>query len=552
MLFGRAPYGHAKVVQIVAVFVVIAFLVLTYRSYNSPTSKYVFTEGKTSGRPWKEDVVPEGPSTEVAYLTKLVHKYGLTVEVPWFARRIKASYSSYGRQSMADAGMKFMPAGDFRRVRTDDEWLRLKAEKSAKLTVTKSPMPDRVDASSLLFGISTTYSRITYSNHSLISDWQRWLTDGKGKSNGATLLLALHHATSTEAADITEKLTSVGIDVTIVPSEDSLDMTARYIDLIRTLANRGSTLSKEGADKSYLALVDDDVFFPSLSQLLTRLSKYDPKKEYYIGAPSERSDWIVERNTTVTYGGGAVFLTPPAADNLSQLPCLERNETSSGSGSGSSNSQLTAQWDLLLYECVSKHTSLDMHVLTSFYSPRDELYGLQTASYEAGISPLTLHHYKNRHRFEPGKAHLVASLCGEACFLQRYRFRDDWVLVNGYSVSQYPDGVDVVAMQKGSKLVAQHREEERKAPVNRRLVIDDKGGDAVNDRKVVTWNGRKRTWRFLDSSIGANGEVWQAYVKKRGGSGGFEDGDERLASDVVHTNEEPSDVDSVIVLIWEP
>jgi hypothetical protein len=193
--------------------------------------------------------------------------------------------------------------------------------------------------------------------------------------------------------------------------------------------------------------------------------------------------------------------------------------------------------------------------MTSFFSPRDELYGLQAASYESGIAPLTLHHYRNRHRFEPGKAHLVASVCGEACFLQRYGFRDDWILVNGHSLTQYPDGVEAISLQQGRKLVTQqqqHYREEKRMAVGRRLVVDDNAEENAKKRKIVTWTGRKRTWRFLDSSVGAGGEVWQAYVKRRGSSGAWADGDERLPSDVVHTNEEPSDVDSVIVLIWEP
>lgn len=534
------PSGRLKVVRIAAIFVIITVILsLIYLRPSLQRNKYKYTDGKTNlGPTWRENVLSQGLSTEGAYLANLMRKHGLTKDIPFSSIRIRTSQLP-GTPSMIEMKPKFMPDG-LKRVRVDVENLQLKTEKHLQLTSSKSSMPDNINASSLLFGISTTYSRITYSNHSMIADWQRWFTNGKGKSNGASLMLVLHHASPSETQDVLGKLVSIGIDVTVVTSVDGRDMTTRYIHMIRELAHRVTALSKEGKEKRYLALVDDEVFFPNMGHLLDKLSNYNHRKEYYIGAPSERPDWVIERNSTTTYGGGAVFLTPPAADTLSRLPCLKNAEKVS-----------ITQWDLLLRECVTKHTSLDMHILTSFYNPRDNVSVL-APPYEAGISPLALHHYRSRHRFPPGKAHLVTSICGEECFLQRYKFRDNWVLVNGYSISEYPDGIDVTSTRKrkGKALVVRpdHRETQLLG-VGRRLIVDP---PPANERKLVTPRGRKRSWRFLDSAVAENGEVWQAYVKRRTSTTDRIDGDERLESDIVRTKEEPSEVDSVIVLIWEP
>ncbi|KAK1771694.1 hypothetical protein QBC33DRAFT_554855 [Phialemonium atrogriseum] len=578
-------YCHAKAIRAVIVVLTCTSLLLTLRlSTSQPKQPSIYdnTEGRTS--PWHDWRHPNKTSRpeEVAFLEYLVHTYGLTNEVPWYARRIKSSSSARRRMSMTEVPIQFMPH-DFTRARVDDENLELRAEKSIKLPVTSSPRGHQVDATALLFGISTTYSRLIYANNSLISDWERWLTDGNGNSNGASLLVTLHRARNDEVERASSLLRSLGIDATVLRSVDDGDATSRYVELVHLLREYSEGFGGgEGAQsKRYLALVDDDVFFPSMSKLVDKLSKFHPSKEYYIGAPSDRSDWIVENNKTFTCGGGAVFLTLPMAEKFSQLPCLDLDGRDPESSTAKS-----AQWDFSLYDCVTSHSSAVLQVLPSYHAPGDdEAYGDRTISsegYGAGIRPLTLHHYKNWHRFEAGKGHLVTSACGEDCFLQRFRFRDDWILVNGYAISHYPDGVDalplrsrvktppeppvaaattttrraaaaVVAMPRKTDAPSQKQRHDQedgdRVAVGSGLVVDRP--DRPSDMKVVAWRGRKRVWRLLDARVGEGGEVWQAYVKRRGGGNWFGDADPRLTGDKVHAEEEKSDVDSVIVLIWE-
>lgn len=528
-----------------------------------PPSIYEYTDGKTRGARQNEtNIPPPPPSDETAYLRLLAREYGLSNELPFFARRVRPRFDARARKSVTQVSRTpFMsPSGDFRRVRSDDAHLDVRAEGPAlRLSVARRPDPPPLDASALLFGISSSYDRLTYGNASLLGDWARWLTDGEGNSNGVGLVLTLHRASATEVEVIGGRLREAGIDAVVLPADSAHDGAARYLDLVGLLAQQRDELLGQGRQKKFLALVDDDVFFPSLEKLLARLGDYNAKKKAYIGLPSERSDWTVENNVTLTYGGGAVLFTPPMADVVSQLPCLNKTATRDYI----SSTEGTGQWDERLYTCITEHTDEKLHILPSLYTPSDDLYHLRTG-YEGGVQPLALHHYKHRRRFEAGKAHLIASLCGEDCFLQRFFFRDDaWILVNGYSISQYPDGVDVlpatksVVLQKqdGSSIGGSSSNSGNKIKVGDRLSFDkqDDGRKRAEARMVVSWAGTKRTWRLLDSRKGANGEVWQAYVKRRGSSSvPYGDEDDWVPEDTVHSQDGPSDVDSVIVLIWEP
>ncbi|KAH8912279.1 hypothetical protein BR93DRAFT_922238 [Coniochaeta sp. PMI_546] len=558
-------YGRVKLIRLAVVALVLCTVLLTllhHRRQPREPSIYDYTEGRTS--PWRDWKNKQNATrtAEVNFLDHLIKKHGLTNEVTWSARVVQAKYGSgKGRPSMTEVAGKFMPK-DFANARIQDESLRLAVDRAAlKLPVAGSVKGNEVDASVLLFGISTTYSRLVYLDNSLMRDWERWLTDGTGNSNGAGLLLTLQKSNKQEADWVEEKLRSMGVDATVLLSEGTGE--SAYVDLVHKLKSHSASLAQKegGSAKRYMALVDDDIFFPSMGKLVQKLSKFDPEKEHYVGAPSERSDWVIEGDKTLTYGGGAVFLTAPMLEQLTQLPCLAKPDKRGEDSPKPESHQTGEQWDLLVYECITKHTSIDLHVLPSFYNPEEEqLYSehdrriLVNEGYASGTQPLTLHHYKNLHRFEAGKGHLVTSACGEACFLQRFRFRDDWILVNGYTLSHYPDGVDTISLKKEPKKQKQLDDDDQQVVFGRRIVVDAGADDrsAGDDVKVVAWAGRKRTWRLLDARVGEGGEIWQAYVKRRGGGNSFGEIDDRPKGDAVHAEEEKTDKDSVVVLIWQP
>lgn len=544
--------GRVRWLHFFVTFIIICILLSAVRYHRPPPrppSIYDYTDGKTVGT-WLNETLNEVLVTdEASYLKDLASEYGLSENIPFYARRIRPSHKSDMRNSMTDTGLKFM-ARDFEQVQLEEERLHLHAEKAVHLTVKRSTTPDQLDASSLIFGISSSYGRLTYADDALIRDWARWLTDGKGRTNGASIVLTLHRATNAEVSYLSTKLRGLGIDAVVLAANESSDVTARYVELLHMLSRRNDEFSRDGETKRFLALVDDDVFFPSLGKLLDRLARFDESDKVYLGMPSERADWTVENNITLTYGGGAVFFNIRMANDLIQLPCLHEDNSDV---EGELKPRGDAYWDEHVYKCVSQNTDEDMHVLPSFYVPEDDYHGLRTG-FEGGLQPLTLHHYKHRHRFEPWKSHMVASVCGEDCFLQRFSFRDSWILVNGHTISHYPDGVEVVSMPRTSRLVMQQdRDKEREVQTAARLVIEPiEGADRNKQRKVVSWTGVKRTWRLLDARMGEKGEVWQAYAKRRGSPMSYGDEDDWLPDDTVHAQDGPSDEDSVIMLIWEP
>ncbi len=375
-------YGRVRTIQaVVASFLAVTTVLFMVKVYTRrpPPSIYDYTEGRTS--PWRDwnDTAARPATEEVAYLRRLQDAHGLTREMPWFARRIHTSFGAGKRRSMTESPAAFMPR-DFTRARVDDENLALRTEGSIRLAVHRSARPDQIDASGLLFGTSSTFSRLAYANFSLVQDWERWLTDCRGSSNGAGLLVDLHGASAEEQARVSRILRERGVEAAVFSSGDGSDTAAsRYAGLLGRLKSHNDELGRQGRGKAFLALVDDDVFFASMARLLAKLARFSPRREFYIGAPSEKlSDWVAGENATVTYGGGAVFLTPPMADRLAGVPCLQRDrdrrEAKTGGGAAT-------PWDEHLYRCVTASTGADFHVLPSFYSPADEaMYGAPGAA----------------------------------------------------------------------------------------------------------------------------------------------------------------------------
>ncbi|KAK8010406.1 hypothetical protein PG990_009371 [Apiospora arundinis] len=584
-------------------------------------SIYDYTEGKTT--PLGKEAIISSPGAEMEeFLQDLVTQHGLTQDTEFHARRIQPKFSArHKRESMTAVRKKFGPRHGFISMRAssseeaDHHELKRASQQQGEQplrpgitatnmgtgidpTVLKLPLlgppklPDQVDASALLFGISTTYSRLVASNASLLHDWARWLTDGHGRSNGAELLLVLHRASASEVGHVKSKLRAMGIDAVVRSSGEGeavggnahdADNTWSYLELAGQLARRALEITSKNEEagkngrkkeKKYLGLVDDDVFFPSMHRLLTQLGEFDPSQNAYVGLPSERVDWTTTEggNVTLTYGGGAVFLTRPMAITVSKMPCARQPQPEEAAAA------TMGQWDERLYQCVTAHHNIRFHIIPSLYTPEDDNASANEAGgYESGLQPLTLHHYRQRHQqFAPSRAHMITSLAGESSFLQRFWFRGDgWILVNGHSIVEYPDGVDVVPSPKTSRqkmppvLVTQQPHELAYTKKNRnndrvaesrlanRITIDS---DATKkqerkDQKVVTWRGVKRVWRHLDSKIlrdeaGAIKEVWQAYVKRAGVVPEYAD-DKLDPSNMVHRQDVVSDLDSIIVLVWE-
>jgi hypothetical protein len=453
----------------------------------------------------------------LSWVYKVLKQNKIGPEIEYAARTIRYVPDARVRKPITKVEQSLLPNA-FQNI-TISKSSKFPAGRLLDLHVKQSPRPDQVDASSLIFGVSTTYSRFTSENTSPIKEWERWLTDGHGRSNGAGLILALFNCTPDELNRAQQALDKVGINATVLASNLELDMPGRYVDLVSMLWSHPTAKSRK-----YFALIDDDTFFPYMGELLRTLSRFDPKFPYYIGTFTERTDWMMGNKAPFAYGGGGIFLTAPVAKNLTELPCLEKTEEGLYKIGGD-------QGDRLLYNCLHTFTDVTLTYLPDLH--QEDQFGDASGFYESGQQPLSLHHYKSWHQFRPDRAHVVADACGEDCVLQRFQFNDNFIISNGYTVAEYPYGIDFDPLQvEGTFNYGDNSDQEFGE-----VVFSYAFGQL---RKSLNKTGRKRAWELLGARKEGDGRVKQVYLKRRG--------DDRWRKE----GEEGPDRDSIIVLTWIP
>ncbi|KAI9641162.1 hypothetical protein NHQ30_010592 [Ciborinia camelliae] len=225
---------------------------------------------------------------DVEFLQSVLKKNNVEMKINYVMRTIRYITDAKERPKMTNTSQELFPRGWMRVDLDEVNRLPVDTLKPLEIHVMKTPRPDEIDASELLFGVSTTYKRFSSEDDGPIKEWVRWLTDGNGTSNGAGLVLQLHDTSDEQLASAQKLLTNVGIDATVMHSDPSLDMAGRYVDLVPILYSHPSRASRK-----YLALIDDDTFFPSLGELMKELHSYDPNEENYIGTLTERVDFLI-------------------------------------------------------------------------------------------------------------------------------------------------------------------------------------------------------------------------------------------------------------------
>lgn len=455
---------------------------------------------------------------EVSYVKKLLQDNKIGPEIEYAARTIRYVPDARERKSVSDVDQNLFP-DSFTNI-TIGMRTKLPAGRLLDVHVKQSPRPDQVDASELLFAASTTYDRFSKDETSPMKEWVRWLTDGHGHTNGAGLILALFEATPEQLESVSQTLTTAGINSTVVASNPNLDMPGRYVDLVQMMYNHPTRPARK-----YLTLIDDDTFFPCLNEFKKTISNYDPNKPFYIGTFTERGDWLINNAAPFAYGGGGIVLTAPAAQKIVSLPCLAKNETTGNYILGAD------QGDRLLYNCFRKLSEITLTYLPLLH--QEDQFGDAAGFYESGQQPLSLHHYKSWHKHKPDRMHIVADACGESCVLQRFKFKDDFVISNGYSVAHYPKGIDFDLLQMEATFNWGNVEPDEKEEV----VFNAFFGSL---RKSLNGTGRKKGWELLDARKEGDGRVKQVYLKRHS--------DDRWLG----PNEDMPDRDSVVVLTWIP
>ncbi|KAL8761832.1 MAG: hypothetical protein Q9184_002075 [Pyrenodesmia sp. 2 TL-2023] len=393
---------------------------------------------------------------------------------------------------------------DFQSVDLSDSFeVKLKYCKEPLVIEVSERAKAPVDAAHIIFGISTTLERLDDSIPFLL----RWLPN----TNAKLFVIAIkdddvpddakdrfNPADDQAISELQERMRKVDLDVTIIHPLSKQDwFSQRYFSLIRVM------YENRQPNTEWISLIDDDTFFLSMPSLVERLAEFDPNKQYYVGALSE-DWWSVARYGMMGFGGAGVFVSIALAEvvNSKYEDCQERSHTSAG--------------DIRLRECISWHTRTKLTNILELH--QIDIHNDLSGIYESGRQILSLHHWKGEGPDGKGyplhTMHLVADICGD-CFLQRWQFGDDMLLVNGFSLATYPKG-------GVKKLDLEKMEETWDHPSVVDGSLNENGVDHSlgPTRPKLDLGTEKIQYRLLDSMI-VDGAVRQLYF--RAGAGGDND-----------------------------
>jgi hypothetical protein len=431
-------------------------------------------------------------SLKQSRLQALQKSYRLGNDIEYGRRYVRFQRQDIERLSVTKMDTELFPDG-FDEISISTPPPTSTCLKPFDVVVPRSPYPNTVNASALLFGISTTYKRLTDPKMRLMRDWAHWLTDGNGKSNGAGLILRLVDASAEEIKEATQQMKALGIDVKVYPTDSAIEMAKRYLSLLPKLYNDSSR-----DHRKFLVMCDDDTFFPSMHALLARLSQYDHTTDLYLGTLSEDINNI-QRHGSQAFGGAGVFFSLSLADKVAN----HFEQCSSPAKIKEANTGWGPQGDVLLRKCISEHTESTLTMIRELHQL--DIMGDPAGFYEAGLRPLSLHHFKGGiwHKASVYDGAQVIRACGEECFLQRFRTADDFVISNGFSVAYYPAGIDFNLYQTERTFGP--------APDDYGWNLDFMMGP---QRKNLLWTGRKVAWELKESEIQKDGSVRQTYVRK--------------------------------------
>ncbi|KAL3427872.1 glycosyltransferase family 31 protein [Phlyctema vagabunda] len=389
-----------------------------------------------------------------------------------------------------------------------------------------------VDSANMIFGLQTTIGRLK----ATVKHLARWLPH-----TGAQLYCIVIDskdgeevaADEKEMAAVQKELRALDINATvihpvrpIIKDKKSDSFAQRYFSLVNVMYAHRDTRTQ------WITLIDDDTFFPSMYDLQAMLSTHDHTVPQYIGSLSE-DWWAVNHYGLMGFGGAGILLSVPMAKIIDDHTeeCKENLRTTAG--------------DISVMDCVYRFSSAKLTHLNELHQV--DMHGDLSGFYESGRDILSLHHWKEGsaagYKLEMEKMHLVADIC-DNCFLQRWNFKDEWILSNGFSIAEYPQG-HLTGKQSGIVGVA-GTEEIEQIDFNR---MEETWVDHINVlhslaplRPKLNEN-QKVGYKLLDSMIvdelgattGKGGIVRQVYFKE--GLQAVEGG--------------PRGMDTVFVLNWK-
>lgn len=335
------------------------------------------------------------------------------------------------------------------------------------LEVPKSP---KVKTSSMKFGIATNIDRLP----DAIPQFQHWLPD-----TDATLNVLV--PPSDKIAHTQQQMRDLGMNTTIKSTPHEFART--YFSLIKELYDSRTPETK------WLVLIDDDTFISSLPALVAHLDKqYDPEEERLVAALTDNFEQV-KIFGLIPYGGGGVFISVPLAAKLTEKTTWD----------ACMNIALD-QGDGIVDECLNRFSAVRptydplLHQM-DFRGNPDEASGY----FESGRRMLTVHHWRSWFDIDMPAVSYVSKACGDEGILMRWLFADDVVLHNGFTIVEYPKGINSTELSQVEFTFPdeQHKYIHRIGPL-----------------RPAKTKEEKKTIRMEDSEIIANVGVRQTYVER--------------------------------------
>lgn len=337
-----------------------------------------------------------------------------------------------------------------------------------ELAITVPPPYPEQKYAHFVFGVATYYDRMLL----MLSNFEHWLAE-----SDALLVAVIVDYSGRDLTALEELYAAHNMRLKTAKGDPQLSIDQNHFVMLRPVVQNISPETK------WVGILDDDTFFPSMYALSQALDEYDYTKELWLGQLSE--DFFSVRSWGfMAFGGAGVFLSVPLAQklepNLEQ--CLEEAALPSGDG--------------MLRDCVYYHSKTKLTLVPGLY--QQDMRGDLSGFFEAGLKPLSLHHWASWYEEPVAKIAQVAKICGD-CFLQRFQFGDDTLFSNGYSVAMYRKGVDKLNLDWMEATWNQHGPE-----------FDF----SVGPLRQALKKDRKRSYRLKDVEWLQDGSLRQVYVYK--------------------------------------
>ncbi|RDL35441.1 Uncharacterized protein BP5553_07372 [Venustampulla echinocandica] len=409
---------------------------------------------------------PQTPHEGLGHLAK----YNLTPTFEYSRRTIQTKYFE-GPRSTLTVLDKTNLFGDWQTLSLEvDDLSYVALEPELPPLTLHVPSSPEVDTSIISFGIATNVQRLP----DAIPQLKHWLPHTESS-------LHILVPPSDKIPTLQKQMNDLGINTSI--KESPLEFAKSYFALVKEL------YEKRTPDTKWLVLIDDDTFVPSLAALLTRLNKaYDPSDELLIAAMSDNMKQI-QIFGLLPYGGGGVFISVPLAAKLVEPKvwdaCMEIPDN---------------QGDQIVAECLRQHSAV-RPTFDPGLNQMDISGGGDVAAgyYESGRQMLTVHHWRSPQRWydiDTPTVSYVSKACGDEGVLMRWLFKGDIVLSNGYSIAEYPNGIEITELEKIEHTWPEElsKFEHRIGPLRKKMNSDDKRTLKMVDTEILEGYGVRQTY----------------------------------------------------------